>query len=91
MDDATRTSGPDARVRAEFSIYPFVEGLAYPSHVQVAVDVIDASGLDAEFGALSQTITGPVGSVLDASRRATEAALREGARRIVVNIEVLEV
>ena len=76
-------------IRAEFTVYPFVEGMSLPPYAQVAVDAIVAAGLEPEVGPLSQTVTGDAEPVMEAVRAATVAALHEGARRVVVNIEVV--
>ena len=75
-------------IRAEFTVYPFVEGMALPDYVQVAVDAIAEAGLEAELGPLSQTVLGEPGAVLGAVRAAAEAAIRAGATRVVMNIQV---
>jgi uncharacterized protein YqgV (UPF0045/DUF77 family) len=75
-------------IKAEFTIYPFVEGMGFPDYVQVAIDAFTEAGLEAELGPLSQTVRGEPGAVLEAVRAATEAAIRTGATRVVLNIEV---
>jgi uncharacterized protein YqgV (UPF0045/DUF77 family) len=75
-------------VRAEFTIYPFIEGDALPPHVQVAIDAINNAGLEVELGPLSNTISGSEEQVLDALHRAESAALASGAQRIVIRVEV---
>jgi len=77
-------------IRVEFTVYPFIEGATLPPHAQAAVDAIVDAGLDAELGPLSQTVTGDVEPVLEAIRAATVAAFREGARRVVVNVETVD-
>lgn len=76
-------------IRVEFTIYPFVEGMALPRYVQAAVDAIAAAGLEAEIGPLSNTVTGEAGAVLEAVRDGTAAAFDEGARRVVLNIQAV--
>jgi uncharacterized protein YqgV (UPF0045/DUF77 family) len=75
-------------IKAEFTVYPFVEGLGFPDYVQAAIDTITEAGLEAELGPLSQTVRGEPGVVLGAVRSAAEAAIRAGATRVVLNIEV---
>jgi uncharacterized protein YqgV (UPF0045/DUF77 family) len=77
-------------IRAEFTIYPFVEGMAPPTYVQAALDAVSAAGLEIELGPLSQTVTGEAALVFEAVRAATAAAFAEGARRVVLNIEAVE-
>jgi uncharacterized protein YqgV (UPF0045/DUF77 family) len=76
-------------IRAEFTIYPFIEGMALPEYVQVAVDAFADAGLEAQVGPLSQTVEGELHVVLEALRVATEAALAGGAHRVVINVEDL--
>jgi uncharacterized protein YqgV (UPF0045/DUF77 family) len=75
-------------VRGEFTIYPFVEGDALPAYVQVAIDTIKNAGLSVDVGPLSNTVEGPRDAVLAALHEAEAAALANGARRIVIRIEV---
>jgi uncharacterized protein YqgV (UPF0045/DUF77 family) len=75
------------RVRAEFTIYPFIEGMALPSYVQAAIDTIRDAGLDVEVGALSNIVVGDAERVLEALRAAEAAALQAGATRVVISLE----
>jgi uncharacterized protein YqgV (UPF0045/DUF77 family) len=75
-------------VQAEFTVYPFEEGEAYPPHVQVALEALYGAGLDVQLGPLSQVVTGEARSVLEALRAAQAAAIEAGASRVVVNLEV---
>ncbi|HEY7280254.1 MAG TPA: thiamine-binding protein [Actinomycetota bacterium] len=76
-------------VQVEFTIYPFQEGNSPPAHVQAAIDVLSASGLDVDVGPLSTTVSGPADEVFDAVRSAQSAAVAAGAERIVVRVEVI--
>jgi uncharacterized protein YqgV (UPF0045/DUF77 family) len=76
-------------IRVEFTVYPFIEGAALPPHAQAAVDAIVSAGFRPEMGPLSQSVIGEAEPVLEAVRAAALAALREGARRVVVNVEVV--
>lgn len=84
------TLGANAIVQAEFTIYPFVEGMAPPPHVQSAIDAIRALGIEVTVGPLSNTIVGQVGPVLAAITAAEGAALSAGASRFVLNLEPAE-
>jgi len=76
-------------VQVEFAIYPFREGSAPPAHVQAAIDVLRASGLDVEVGPLSTIVSGEAEAVFDSIRVAQSAAVAAGADRIVVRVEVI--
>lgn len=75
------------KVRAEFTVYPFIEGMALPPYVQAAIDTIRQRGLDVEVGALSNVVVGEAERVLDALRAAQVAALGTGATRVVISLE----
>jgi len=77
-------------VRGEFSIYPFVGGDELPPYVQVAIDAINAVGLEVDLGPLGTSVTGPAEAVLDALHRAEAAALGAGATSMVIRLEVVE-
>jgi uncharacterized protein YqgV (UPF0045/DUF77 family) len=74
-------------IRAEFTIYPFIEGMAPPPYVQVAIDALRAAGLSVEVGPLSNTVFGDDELVLDALRAAQAAAVAAGATRVVLSLE----
>jgi uncharacterized protein YqgV (UPF0045/DUF77 family) len=76
-------------VRAEFTIYPFMEGEALPPYVQAGIDAILAMDIAVDVGPLSNTISGEVDRVLDALRGAGFAAMASGATRIVVSLEAV--
>jgi uncharacterized protein YqgV (UPF0045/DUF77 family) len=76
-------------IQAEFTIYPFIEGEAPPGHVQAAIDEIRARGLEVEVGPLSSTVVGEAEEVLSALAAGQLAAVRAGARRVVISIEVV--
>jgi len=76
-------------IRAEFTVYPFIEGMSLPEHVQAAVDALTAAGVETDVGPLSQTVEGEAAVVLEGLRAATEAAVAAGATRVVVNIEAV--
>jgi uncharacterized protein YqgV (UPF0045/DUF77 family) len=76
-------------IRAEFTVYPFVEGMSLPDYVQAALDAFADAGLEAIIGPLSNTVEGDPEVVLEALRAATQAALATGAQRVVANVEVI--
>lgn len=74
-------------IRAEFTVYPFIEGAAPPPHVQAAIDALREAGLEVEVGALGTTVWGEPEQVLEALRAAQVAAIAAGATRVVVSLE----
>jgi uncharacterized protein YqgV (UPF0045/DUF77 family) len=74
-------------IRAEFTVYPFIEGEGLPRHVEVAIHAIRGAGLEVEVGALSNSVSGPAPDVLAALRDGLVRSVEEGATRIVINIE----
>jgi uncharacterized protein YqgV (UPF0045/DUF77 family) len=76
-------------IRAEFTVYPFIEGMSLPEHVQAAVDALAAAGVETDVGPLSQMVEGETDVVLAGLRAATAAAIAAGASRVVVNIEAI--
>ena len=74
-------------LRAEFTIFPFLEGNDMPPHVQAGIDAAVALGVPVEIGPLSNTILGEAAEVLEALHAAEAAAVAAGATRIVVSLE----
>jgi uncharacterized protein YqgV (UPF0045/DUF77 family) len=79
--------GDVVRLRAEFTVFPFVEG-SLPPYVQAAIDAARATGVRVNVGPLSSTVEGEPDAVVDALRAAQSAAFAGGARRFVLNLEV---
>jgi uncharacterized protein YqgV (UPF0045/DUF77 family) len=76
------------RLRAEFTVYPFVPGEDLPPHVQAAIDASRQAGISTEVGAFGNVMVGEAHAVLDALWAAQEAAIDAGATRIAVNVEI---
>ena len=75
-------------IRVEFTIYPFVEGMALPGYVQAAVDVLEAEGFEVDVGALGNSVSGADLGVLASLHRAEVEAIKAGATRVVVDVQV---
>jgi uncharacterized protein YqgV (UPF0045/DUF77 family) len=58
------------------------------AHIDAAISVVAASGLDYEVGALGTTLQGPDAVVWDVLRRAHEATMRAGAHHVVTVLKV---
>jgi len=78
-----------AMIRAEFTVFPFVEDETVPPHVQAAIDQLVRAGLDVEVGPLSQIATGEAEVVLGALLSAERAALAAGAVEVTIRLEVV--
>jgi uncharacterized protein YqgV (UPF0045/DUF77 family) len=76
------------RVVAEFTTEPFRGEGAPPEHASRAWDVVQASGLDGEFGPLGTEVVGERDRVLDTLREVMSAALDAGATRITLQLHV---
>ncbi|MGZ8612724.1 MAG: thiamine-binding protein [Actinomycetota bacterium] len=76
-------------MRAEFTIFPFVQAPGLPPYVQVAVDAARATGVPVDVGPLSNVIEGTAEAVLDAIRAAQSAAFAAGATRFSLNVETI--
>jgi uncharacterized protein YqgV (UPF0045/DUF77 family) len=75
-------------LRAEFAIYPFLEGETPPAHVQAAIAELRGAGFEVEVGPLGQVVTGDPPALLEALRAAEVAAVGAGATKMVLSIEV---
>jgi uncharacterized protein YqgV (UPF0045/DUF77 family) len=73
------------RVRAEFTVEPFVPGAPGP-HVIAAVDAAAAHGLVVEFGPFGSSGEGDDAMVVPAVEAAVRAALEAGATRVSVQL-----
>lgn len=76
-------------VVAEFSVTPMVEGSVTP-FIGAAIEEIENAGLNYEVGAMGTTVEGDLDQVLAAIKRAHEAALNQGAERVVTEIRIDE-
>ncbi len=77
-------------VRAEFTIYPFLEGESPPAYVQAAIERLRGSGIDVEVGLLGQSVSGDIDRVLEALGMALPAAFEAGASRVAINVEAAD-
>lgn len=75
-------------LRAEFTVFPFIEAEDVPPHVQAAIDELHKADLDVDVGPLSQIVSGEDEVVLDAVRAAEGAALAAGATKLVIDLEL---
>ncbi|HZD18934.1 MAG TPA: thiamine-binding protein [Actinomycetota bacterium] len=74
---------------AEFSIYPFVEGV-FPEYVKGALEEAESSGLTVRIGPLGTSVEGSLEAVLDLVCRIQELAFRHGAKKVITSIGVDE-
>jgi uncharacterized protein YqgV (UPF0045/DUF77 family) len=76
-------------VRAEFTVYPWIEGEAsLPAHTEAAVTELRRAGLEVSLGPFGQRVTGEAKLVFQALRAAEDAAFAAGAEKLVLVIEV---
>jgi len=77
---------------AEVQVLPTPAGTAQSrfAHVDAAIEVIVASGLRYEVGALGTTVEGPPDAVWSLLRAVHEACLVAGAGSVVTSIKVAE-
>lgn len=71
------------RVRVEFTIEPFVDGLPGP-HVDAALAAVRGMGLDVEIGPFGTTIEGPVAAMAGAVHALLIDAVSAGASRVSI-------
>lgn len=74
-------------LQAEFTIEPFTEGSPGP-HVAAALEVVDASGLDSDFGPFGTTIAGETEDVLRTVAEVLDVSVAHGATRISLQLSV---
>lgn len=88
------SSRPRRTLRAEFTVFPFLQAQAQaqalPDHVQAAVAAARETGVGVEVGPLSNVIEDDLDAVLRAVTAAEAAAFEAGATRFALNLEVLE-
>lgn len=75
------------KVRLEFTIEPFVE-TGHPPYVAAAVAVAEQSGLDVDLGPASTGVEGEMEAVAALMPRLVEAAIKNGATRVSLQISV---
>lgn len=76
-------------VLAEFSVTPVVEGEMKP-FIDAALEEVKKAGLKFEVNPVSTTVEGEIDQVMEALKRAHEAALHKGAPRVVTEIRIDE-
>jgi uncharacterized protein (TIGR00106 family) len=79
----------DTVIIAELSIFPTSEGPSVSRFVREAIRVIEASGLRSVTGGMSTTIEAPdMAALFRVVQQAHEAVLRQGARRVHIDLHV---
>lgn len=74
---------------AELSIFPTSEGVSVSRFVKEAIRVLEASGLHTVTGGMSTTIEAPdLATLFQVIQKAHEAVLRQGARRVHIDLHV---
>ncbi|VAW08324.1 hypothetical protein MNBD_ACTINO01-446 [hydrothermal vent metagenome] len=73
----------------DFVIEPFVEGAPGP-HVVAGIAAMEERGLDVMMGPFGSTVTGTVETVSDAIKAMVGAAVKDGARRVLVEMVIDE-
>ena len=77
-------------LRAEFTTEPFEGEGDPPAHALAARDCLHGAGLDAEFGPLGTSTTGPRETVVPALASVIDAALAHGAHQVTLQVTVDE-
>ncbi len=73
------------RCTVEFVIEPFSDGDPGP-HVRAGIEAIEAKGLSVSMGPFGSSVEGEVDSVAPAIDAMVQAAIRDGADRVLVEI-----
>ena len=73
------------RLRAEFTVEPFIEGTLGP-HVVQAIDAARRNGVELEVGPFGTSVDGADDEVLAAVSDALRAALAHGATRVSLQV-----
>ncbi len=76
-----------SRCTVDFVIEPFVEGEPGP-HVLAGIRAMEARGLEVTMGPFGSTVVGDVATVSDAIKAMVDAAVRDGARRVLVEMVI---
>ncbi len=71
----------------DFVIEPFVEGSPGP-HVVAGIAAMEAMGLEVTMGPFGSTVTGTVETVSEAIKAMAEAAVKDGAHRVLVEMVI---
>lgn len=73
------------RLRVEFTVEPFVDGLP-GAHVMAAIDAVAAAGLAVDMGPFGTTAEGDAPAVIEAVRAMLERGYAAGATRITLQV-----
>jgi len=74
---------------AELAIFPTSEGVSVSKYVKKAIEAIEATGLKYETGAMSTVIEAKsLDEIFDAVKRAYDAIVGMGARRIHIDLRI---
>lgn len=73
------------RCTVEFVIEPFNDGDPGP-HVRAGIDAIEAKGLSVSMGPFGSSVEGDIGDVASAIDAMVQAAINDGADRVLVEI-----
>ena len=71
--------------RVEFVIEPFIEGSPGP-HVRSGIEAMVARGLEVSMGPFGSSASGDVEELTDAIGAMVNAAARDGAERVLVEV-----
>ncbi len=82
------SSRPRQTLRAEFTVFPFLQAQTLPQHVEAAVGAARETGVRVDVGPLSNVIEDELDAVLRAVMAAQAAAFGAGATRFALNLEV---
>jgi uncharacterized protein YqgV (UPF0045/DUF77 family) len=75
------------RLVAEFTTEPFVGEGAPPAHATETLRVVEAAGVDCDFGPLGTSLSGDEDAVLPLLGQVLLAALTHGATRVSLQVE----
>lgn len=77
------------RLRAEFTVEPFVEGNPGP-HVQAALDALHGAGFEVDVGPFGSVIEGSERPVTAAVAAMMDADVAAGATRVSLQVERID-
>jgi len=74
---------------AELAIFPTSEGISVSKYVRKAIEVIRASGLNHETGAMSTSMEAEtLDDIFDVIKKAHDAMVEMGAKRIHIDLRI---
>ncbi|GAB2679636.1 hypothetical protein GCM10027088_69110 [Nocardia goodfellowii] len=74
-------------LRAEFTTEPFHGEGDPPPHAAETLAVLEAAGLDCDFGPLGTSVSGPSEKLLDLLRDVLATGFAHGATRVTMQVE----